>query len=93
MHEYRHVLTPSIAYLRDSESVLLDTRGMAEFLGVPQSAVYDLEYRDRIPLPVRLGLGRTLRWNVFELLNWVQAGCPRRTDWIRMNGKSGYFRQ
>ena len=49
---------------------------MAAFLGVPTSKVHQLSYNDRIPLPVKLGLGRCPRWSVFELLEWVQAGYP-----------------
>jgi len=32
-----------------------------------------------------------MRWNVLELLLWVQAGCPCCTDWLRMLRKSGSF--
>jgi hypothetical protein len=93
MTEYRHILKPSVDYLEGCGCLLLDTFGMAKFLGVPSKTVQQLVYTDRIPLPVKLGFGRTMRWNVIELVKWLQAGCPRRTEWIEMNGKSGGYRQ
>lgn len=32
-----------------------------------------------IPKPVRLG-GSTL-WRLEELKSWIEAGCPRRSEW------------
>jgi len=91
---YQHTLRPSVAYLETCGMHLLDSKCMAEFLGVTRKVLHQqLVYSDRIPLSVRLGLGTTLRWNVLELLKWIEAGCPRRTDWIRINGRSGWFRQ
>jgi hypothetical protein len=57
---------------------------MAEFLELPVLAVRSLVYTDRIPGPMQLGLGKTYRWNVLELLDWVEARCPRRGQWIAM---------
>ena len=73
--------------------LLLDTKHTAAFLGVPTNKVYQLTYNDRIPLPVKLGLGRCPRWSVFELREWVEAGCPRRTAWIEKRGWSGWARR
>ena len=44
-------------------------------------------------LPVRLGLGKCCRWSVFELLEWVQAGCSRLAQWMEMRGGSGSCRK
>jgi hypothetical protein len=62
---------------------------MAEFLGMPTKTMRQLAWGDRVPLPIPLG--GTMRWNVLELLLWVQAGCPCCTDWLRMLRKSGSF--
>lgn len=91
--EYHVILRPSTVFLADCGKLMLDTSGMATFLGVPKVKVQQLIYTDRIPLPVRLGLGKTVRWNVLELLDWVQAGCPRRSKWIKLYGRSGWYRQ
>ena len=89
--EYKHVLRPSIAFLEQCGKLLLDTRDLAEFLQVPKRVVQQLVYSDRIPLPMKLGWGECPRWNVIELLDWVQAGCPRRTKWIEVRGSSGWY--
>ncbi len=55
---------------------LLHRRGFS-FLVVSRKVVQlQLAYLDRIPLPVRLGPGTTLRSNVLELLKWVEAVRP-----------------
>jgi len=87
--EYRHTLKPSVEYLEQSGSLMLDTVGMAKFLGVPTKAMAQLVHTDRIPLPCRLGLGKCQRWSILELLEWVEAGCPRRRAWIEMRGSGG----
>ena len=89
--EYRNTLQPSIAFLEQSEKLLLDSGDLAAFLGVSRAVVQQLVYTDRIPLPVRLGLGKCFRWSVLELLEWVHVGCPRRTRWIEERGRSGWY--
>jgi hypothetical protein len=91
--EYRNVLKPSIEYLQRCGTLMIDTKGMGEFLGVPSKVVSQLVYTDRIPLPCRLGIGKCYRWSILELLEWVEAGCPRRTQWIEMRGSSGWCPQ
>jgi hypothetical protein len=91
--EYRNVLKPSAEYLERCGLLMIDTRGMADFLGVAAKVVAQLVYTDRIPLPCRLGIGKCYRWSVLELLEWVEAGCPRRTQWIEMRGSSGWCPQ
>ena len=75
MPEYRHILNPSVAYLEGCGRLLLDTQGMAEFLGIPAKAVQEMAWTKRLPLPMRLG--GTMRWSVIALARWVEAGCPR----------------
>jgi hypothetical protein len=87
---YKHVFRPSAEYLERSGRLMLDTAGLAEFLGVPARAMAQLIDTDRVPFPCRLGLGRCQRWSVLELLEWVEAGCPRRWEWIKMRGSSGW---
>jgi predicted DNA-binding transcriptional regulator AlpA len=91
-HEYKHILKPSVEYLEQCGKLLLDSHDMAAFLGVPLGKVQQLIYSDRIPLPVRLGLGKSYRWSILELLEWVVAGCPKRTQWIKERGWSGWTR-
>lgn len=89
--EYRHVLKPSVEYLEKCGRLMLDSSDMTEFLGISQKAITQLASTDRIPSPCRLGLGTCLRWSALELLEWVEAGCPRRHDWIKQRGRSGRY--
>lgn len=68
---------------------MLDSSEMAAFLGVSQKAMTQLASTDRVPGPCRLGFGTCMRWSILELLEWVEANCPRREDWIKQRGRSG----
>ena len=87
----RHEIRPDIGFLRDSNKLLLTSADMARFLQVPKKTVQQMVYSDRIPLPIHLGLGKIPRWSLFEMLEWTKAGCPRRTDWVRLRGRSGWY--
>ncbi len=89
--EYRNVLKPSVEYLEHCGRLMIDSSEMAEFLGVSQSVMTQLASTDRVPAPCRLGLGKCFRWSVLELLEWVDAGCPRRREWIKIRGRSGRY--
>jgi predicted DNA-binding transcriptional regulator AlpA len=87
------LFTPSGEYLRRCRKFLLTMPEFAQFLGVSVSQAYRLVYSDRIPLPLRLGFGRCLRWSIFELQEWVEGGCPPRGEWLETRGWSGYLRR
>jgi len=89
--EYAHILKPDVDYLRNSGTLFLNSKQMAEFLKIPRPVLTQLVYTDRTPLPVKLGLGTCFRWSVLELAEWVEAGCPRRGEWIKMHGFSGCY--
>jgi predicted DNA-binding transcriptional regulator AlpA len=82
MRNFSRKLRPNVQYLGDCGHLLLNSKEMALFLQIPYEAVADLANTERIPAPSQLGLGRVLRWNVFELLDWIDAGCPARREWI-----------
>lgn len=86
-----NTLRPSIEYLEQSGRLMLDSSEMAAFLGVSEKAMTQLASTDRVPGPCRLGLGTGLRWSVLELLEWIEAGCPRRDTWIKLRGRSGRY--
>ena len=87
----RHVFRPSIECLERSGTLMIDSELMADFLGVPKGALKQLVYTDRIPLPMKFPLGNLMRWSVLELLEWIEAGCPRRKKWIELRGSSGWY--
>lgn len=78
-HEYKHIIKPSVEYLEHCGKLMLDAQDMDAFLGVP--SVQRVIYSGRIPSPVRLG--NIPRWTVMELLEWVEAECPKLTEWCR----------
>ena len=78
--EYVNIIRPSVDCLEQGKSLMVDVRGLAAFLGIPPTKLPQLLCTDRLPLPRRLGLGKCRRWSVLELLEWVEAGCPRRTE-------------
>jgi excisionase family DNA binding protein len=52
---------------------------VAELLGVSKRHVAALSASGRLPRPVRLG--RSVRWNLDELRDWLAAGAPSRDRW------------
>lgn len=87
------ILRPSVSCLAECGRLLLNAKGMAAFLGIPVSKVHQLAWSDRLPAPIRLGWAHCPRWSVFELLEWVAAGCPRRGEWIEHRGWSASSRR
>ena len=65
---YRHILRPSVDCLREQGKLLIDTKRLAEVLGVERRIIQQLIYYDRIPLRVSLGPWEFRRWSVIELL-------------------------
>lgn len=90
--EYRNVLKPSVDYLGSCGKLLLGSDEMAEFLGVPRKVVMHLATTDRIPMALQLGFDKHSHWSVLELLEWVEAGCPRRGPWVEMLRQRGWHR-
>ena len=88
---FKHEIRPNIAFLRECRKLLLDTNDLAKFLQLPKPIVQRFISSNRIPLPLHLGLGKLARWSLFELLEWTEAGCPNRTEWIKLRGTTGWY--
>jgi hypothetical protein len=86
---YKNTLQPDVQVLLDAGKLLIDVPTMARFLSLTTTKVNQLCYTNRIPLPIRLPMTKVLRWSVFELLAWVEAGCPGRDAWMEARGWSG----
>jgi len=68
-----------------AEKLLLSAAETARLLCISRSAFYTLLSSGRIgPLPVRLG--RSVRWRIDEIRDWVEAGCPSRDRWLALQG-------
>lgn len=59
--------------------LLLTAKEAAEMCGKKQRTWRSWDAAGYIPKPVRLG-GSTL-WRLEELKSWIEAGCPRRSEW------------
>jgi len=66
----------------DNRKLLISATELADLLGVNKSTVWSWHSSGRIPLPVRLG--GTTRWRTEEIRQWIDAGCPARARWERL---------
>ena len=81
--EFKNIIKPSVEVLERCGSLMIDYRVLAKFLGIPAKKVGEVRAMGRLPLPCRIG--HALRWNVLELLDWVEAGCPRGEVWVKQH--------
>ncbi len=58
--------------------ILIDALAIAELCSVSRSLVYKLNKLEMMPVAVLHG--RTLRWNLREIAEWVEEGCPKRKE-------------
>ena len=72
-------LNPPIADRR--EPLLVDSRAASMMLGITVQRLRGLKDYGRMPQPLRLGWGGTVRWRTNELREWVRVGCPRVEQW------------
>lgn len=62
------------------EVVAVPAAEAAKLLSVSERHLWSMHSTGRLgPLPIRLG--RSVRWRKSELLAWLEAGTPERTEW------------
>ena len=64
--------------------LLLDAVGVAELLDCSTRHVENLDSRELMPKPIRLG--RLKKWRRSEIESWLAAGAPAREAWESMRG-------
>ena len=57
---------------------------LADRLGASLRHIRRLDSAGKIPRPIRLG--RSVRWPVQEIKDWMDAGGPDRRTWEAMKG-------
>lgn len=62
----------------------LNARELAERLGISERHVWRLHNGGKLPRPVRLG--RSVRWLVAEIDDWLKADTPDRARSAAMKG-------
>ncbi len=55
--------------------LICDT-ALAAYLSISRRKIWDMNARDSLPIPVRLG--RSVRWRKEDIDLWVEQGCPDR---------------
>ncbi|MCY2992376.1 MAG: helix-turn-helix domain-containing protein [Planctomycetota bacterium] len=64
------------------ENLLLDTKQVAELLGVGERTLWRWSRSGIAPRPLKIV--KTVRWSAVEVREWVAAGCPREEQWEKM---------
>lgn len=62
-----------------SQPLLIDSRAVSKLLGRSVASIRRDDEAGRIPRPI--AIGRSTRWVLKEIRNWVRAGCPPRDQW------------
>lgn len=64
----------------------VSARQLAGMLDLSVRTIRTMDAAGKLPRGVRIG--RSVRWPVDELRDWLDAGCPDRASWqaIRRNG-------
>lgn len=63
------------------ESILLNTGRAAELIGCSTQTLRNWNLYGRVPVP--LILGNRLYWKRNEILEWLDADCPNRKEWMK----------
>lgn len=67
------------------ESVLLSSNHAAELIGCSSQTLRNWNLYGIVPVP--LVLGNRLYWKRTEILEWIEAGCPNRKEWMKTKQK------
>ncbi len=66
----------------------VDAKRLGSMLGLSVRTVRSMDSAGQLPRPVRLA-GRSVRWSVDELRDWLKSGCPDRSTWERTRTGNG----
>lgn len=69
------------------QPLAVDTSEAARLCSISVRHFLKLDAEDRLG-PACLRLGASVRWNVAELTDWLNAGCPDRENWQSMKNTS-----
>ena len=67
------------SFVTDDMKLLLKGRDAATVCGCTTRIWRTWDMLGYTPMPVRIG--KSLYWRYPELLQWIDAGCPKREDW------------
>jgi prophage regulatory protein len=64
---------------RVAQVLAISARELARLLGISLRQTWRLNAAGKLPRPIRLG--RSVRWNRQEVMDWFGAGCPDQQIW------------
>lgn len=67
--------------LPSEEALAITAEELAELLGISKRHLWSLNAQAKLPRPVRLG--RSVRWSLPEVREWLASGAPDRDTWER----------
>jgi predicted DNA-binding transcriptional regulator AlpA len=67
--------------------LLIAARPLADSLAVSLATLRRMDSSGRLPRPIRLSNG-AVRWRADEIRAWVEADCPRRSEWEAFRASS-----
>ena len=70
------------------ERLLVSAEVAAHLLSISKASFYAMKAASRLPAPVHFG--RMVRWNVEELRQWVNCGCPAWWQWKELRHEFGF---
>ena len=65
-----------------NDTVLIDAKHAAEFMGIGKTTWYQLHSEGKVPEPIRLN--KRVLWRRKELIAWSEQGCPNKQEWKRI---------
>lgn len=67
---------------RKDQAALISAARLAGMLSISERTLRRLLDAGKLVRPVRIG--RSVRWRLAEVREWIDAGCPGLREWERM---------
>lgn len=72
-------------HVTDTDCVAIPLDDVAALLNISRRHAAALNASGRLPTPIRLG--RSVRWRLADLRDWLAAGAPPRDRWETMRAE------
>ena len=70
------------------KSELIGIKGLAVLLNVSETSIRRLDRTGKIPLVLKIG--RSKKWSISEVREWLEEGCPTRQIWLNVKSSRNY---
>jgi predicted DNA-binding transcriptional regulator AlpA len=65
---------------------LINATQFARLLGISERSLYRLKNSNQ--LPPNITLGRSVRWRLSEIRNWIESGCSPNQNYQRLSERN-----